>query len=244
MSETTILGVAIARLDRAEALRKIVELYEQQAPAHLAYANAHTLNLAVSDPGYKAALERADLILNDGSGVALAARLYGTRFPENLNGTDFNPLIVEAAAERGWPVYFLGGRPGVAERAAEVLRARHLSLQVAGTRDGFFTDASPIVAAIRESGAGLLLVAMGNPLQELFIDRHLDATGARLAVGVGAFFDFAAGIVPRSPAWMNRAGIEWVYRLAQEPRRMWKRYILGNPLFLMRVVKERLGRRS
>jgi exopolysaccharide biosynthesis WecB/TagA/CpsF family protein len=86
-----------------------------------------------------------------------------------------------------------------------------------------------------------LMVAMGNPLQERWIARHLTATGARLGVGVGAFFDFSAGVVPRAPAWMNRAGVEWAYRLAQEPRRMWRRYLIGNPLFLARVLRETMA---
>ena len=112
---------------------------------------------------------------------------------------------------------------------------------VAGTRDGFFSpeDEPKVIAQIRASGAGLMLVALGNPKQEQWLDRCLGDTGARLGVGVGAFFDFQAGEVPRAPSWVNRAGLEWAFRLALEPSRMWRRYLVGNPAFLARVLRER-----
>jgi exopolysaccharide biosynthesis WecB/TagA/CpsF family protein len=242
-AQVTILGVPIARLDVDAALDEIERLYDDPAPQLAAYVNAHTLNLAYSDARYRDLLGRAGIVLGDGAGVMIAARLHGAPLPENLNGSDFNPRILRRAADRGWPAYLLGGRPGVADGASVRWKRELPDLQIAGVRDGFFRpDRSVEVAAsIRASGAGLVMVAMGNPLQERWLDEHLLATGARLGVGVGAFFDFSAGVVPRAPAWMNRAGIEWVYRLYQEPRRMWRRYVLGNPLFLWRVAKERLS---
>lgn len=242
MSSIDLLGVPIDRLNRREALEAVAGLYERPEPALCVYVNAHTLNLAAKDPAYRKLLTDADLVLNDGSGVALGARIQGSRFPENLNGSDLNPSIVELAAQRGWPVFFLGGHPGVAGRAAGSLKDRFPSLEVAGTADGYFDDPEGIAGEIRAAGTGLLMVAMGNPLQEMFLRDHLAATGARLGIGVGAFFDFTAGVVPRAPAWMNKAGIEWVYRLAQEPKRMWRRYVVGNPAFLGRVLRQRLTR--
>lgn len=243
-----ILGVPIARLEAAPALDEIERLYEADEPRIVAYVNAHSLNLAHTNDEFRALLNRADVVLGDGSGVMLAAKLAGAGLPENLNGSDFNPKILARAAARGWPVYFLGARPGVADAAAARWKRELPALEVAGTAHGFFPpeETAGIAAEIRARGAGVLMVAMGNPLQELWIERHLDATGARIGVGVGAFFDFSAGVVPRSPAWMNRAGIEWIYRLYQEPRRMWRRYLLGNPLFLARVAGERFsgGRRA
>lgn len=241
-----ILGVPIARLDVAAALDEVERLYEDDGPRVAAYANAHTLNLAHSDPEYRSLLNRAGIVLGDGAGVMLAARWAKAPLPANLNGSDFNPKILERAAERGWPVYFLGGRPGVADRTAARWSGELPNLRVAGTASGYFEPkrSSDVAAAIRASGAGVVMVAMGNPLQERWIDAHLASTGAKLGIGVGAFFDFSAGEVPRAPAWMNRVGIEWLFRLYQEPRRMWRRYVLGNPLFLARVAKERLsGRR-
>lgn len=240
-----ILGVPIARLDARAALAEVERLADVAAPALVAYVNAHTLNLATRDHEYRRLLRSAALVLNDGAGVALAALMRGARFPENLNGSDFNPRILELAARRRWPVYFLGARPGVAARAAERMRARIPRLEVAGTRDGYFErdrDAE-VAAAVRASGAAIVMVAMGNPLQERWLAANLGATGARLGVGVGAFFDFSAGVVPRAPAWMNRLGIEWVYRLYQEPRRMWRRYLVGNAEFVARAALDALRAR-
>jgi exopolysaccharide biosynthesis WecB/TagA/CpsF family protein len=241
-----ILGVPIARLSIEAALERLVRLHDEAGPSLVAYANAHTLNIASRDPGYREVLRSAAIVLNDGSGVGIAARLWGRPFPANLNGTDLNLRILRVAAERGWPVFLLGARPGVADAAARKVTEAVPGLEIAGTHDGYFSpeDESRLVEAIRTSGAELLMVAMGNPLQERWLARHLSATGARLGIGVGAFFDFTAGTVKRAPAWMNRLGVEWVWRLGQEPRRMWRRYVLGNPVFLVRVLRERFSSRG
>jgi exopolysaccharide biosynthesis WecB/TagA/CpsF family protein len=237
-----IMGVPIARLDREAALDAIERLYERDRPVYVAHANAHTLNSAFEDPSYKEVLRRAALVLNDGKGVLLAARILGSRLPADLNGNFFSPLVLELAATRGWPVYFLGARPGIADAAAANLSRRIPGLKMAGTRDGFFSieEEDDVIADIRDSGAGLLMVALGNPAQERWLDRCIDKTDARLGVGVGAFFDFQAGAVRRAPRWMNRIGLEWLYRLGKEPRRMWRRYLIGNPQFVVRVMRQRL----
>lgn len=240
-----ILGVRIATLSRDDALEHLRGLAARDEAAHVAFVNAHSLNTASRDPRYRAVLERSDLVLNDGAGVALAARMRGRRFPENLNGSDFSRDLLGLAARCGWPVFFLGGRPGVAETAARRLTADIPGLEVVGTRHGYMDpeDGPAVAEQVRETGAVLLLVAMGNPLQELWIDRHLEESGAGLALGVGAFFDFSAGEVRRAPAWMNRAGIEWLHRLVLEPRRLWRRYVLGNPEFVARALWEAVVRR-
>jgi exopolysaccharide biosynthesis WecB/TagA/CpsF family protein len=237
-----ILGVPVASIDASEALMEIERLYGRSSPALVVYLNAHSLNLASQSPSFRGILTRSNLNLNDGSGVAIAARIQGRRFKQNLNGSDFNAEILQLAARLEWSVYLLGAADGVAELAAQRLKARIDKLNVVGTRSGYFQESSTdsVVAAIRASGADLLMVAMGNPRQEEWLDAHLESTGARVGVGVGAFFDFTAGTVPRAPAWMNRFGVEWMWRLAHEPRRLWRRYIVGNPLFLARVIRSRL----
>lgn len=232
-----ILGVPIVRMDTESALTAVEELGESSDPALIAYANAHTLNLAWADIDYRRLLLDAGLVLNDGIGIELAARMRGVGFPANLNGSDFNPEILRLAAAKGWRAFFLGARPGVAETAAARLVERIEGLEVVGCRDGYFdeNENDRVVEEIRESGAAVLMVALGNPLQERWLADNLDATGARLGVGVGAFFDFTAGSAKRAPGWMNKVGIEWVWRLALEPRRMWRRYVVGNPLFLRRA---------
>lgn len=240
-----ILGVPFARVQPDAALDEAERLYEREAPAMIAHANVHTLNLASQDPSYLQILQGADMVLNDGKGVMLGARLLGDRFPADLNGNFFTPLMVARAAERGWPVFLLGAQPGVAQRLADVLRGQHAGIRIVGCHHGHFTaDEEPdVVVSIRESGTGLLLVGMGNPHQERFLARRLTETGARLGIGVGAFFDFQTGNVPRAPQWMNRYGLEWVFRLAQEPKRMWRRYLVGNPVFVARVLEQKRSRR-
>ena len=240
-----VLGVPIAALTTADARAEIEAQHAAVDPAWVAFANAHALNLTTVDTGFRDILRRADLVLNDGSGVAVAARLQGRRFPDNLNGTDLLPMVLDIAAERGWRVYLLGARPGIAARARERLVARFPGLDIVEVRDGYFdaADERAIVDAIRRANVDLLIVGMGNPLQERWLDEYAAATGARLSIAVGAFLDFAAGAVPRAPRWMSRAGLEWMYRLKLEPRRMWRRYVLGNPLFLWRVVIDQTRRR-
>lgn len=236
-----ILGVPFARLEPGAALDEAERLYERELPAMIAHANVHTLNLASQDAAYLDVLRGGDMVLNDGKGVMLGARLLGERFPADLNGNFFTPLVVARAAERGWPIFLLGAKPGVPERLADVLRARHPGIRIVGCHHGHFAPAeeADIVVSIREQGTGLLLVGMGNPHQERFLARRLAETGARLGIGVGAYFDFQTGNVPRAPGWMNRYGLEWVFRLAQEPRRMWRRYLVGNPAFVKKVLSQR-----
>ena len=233
--------VGFDALDAPAALDALQRLYERPEPAWAAHANVHTVNLAWGDPRYRAALDRADLVLNDGKGVMLGARIKGSRFPADLNGNFVAPLVLTRAAEEGWPVYFFGAAPGVAELAAQRVVQGIPGLKIVGTRNGFFTpgEEASVIENIRASGAGLLLVGLGNPRQEVWLDRNLAATGARLGIGVGAFFDFEAGAVKRAPGWMNKIGVEWLHRLLVEPRRMWRRYLIGNPQFLWRTLKER-----
>jgi exopolysaccharide biosynthesis WecB/TagA/CpsF family protein len=234
-----ILGVPVALLDTNEAMSCIEQLVIRPKPALVAFANANTLNLAHEDPRFAEVLRRADLVLRDGVGLGLAARMAGFRFPANLNGTDLTPRVLRLAADRGWSVYFLGAEPGVADRAAAVLRETVPELRVCGVHHGFIAveEELEVAARIRASGTDLLVVAMGNPLQELFLARYLPLSGARLGIGVGAFFDFAAERFPRAPCLANRLGVEWVFRLAREPRRLWRRYLVGNPTFLLRSIR-------
>jgi exopolysaccharide biosynthesis WecB/TagA/CpsF family protein len=239
-----ILGVCFARLNRGEALDEIERLYDDSSASVIAFANSHSLNLATTNPSYREVLRRARLVLNDGKGVMIAALIQRRPFPADLNGNAMTPLILERASRRGWRVYFLGAAPGVAERAAQRLRSRLPDLKLVGVRHGYFEagEGARVIDEIRASRPGVLLVALGNPMQEFWLDRNLPRTGARIGLGVGAFFDFQAGEVARAPEFLNRAGLEWVYRLYKEPRRLWRRYLFGHPTFIARVVKERVYR--
>jgi N-acetylglucosaminyldiphosphoundecaprenol N-acetyl-beta-D-mannosaminyltransferase len=206
----------------------------------LCYVNAHSLNLAYRDEPYSEVLASADFVLNDGIGLEIAARMRGKRFVENLNGSDFTIRVLELAASKGWRVYLYGGRPGVAARARDRLCGLIEGLEVVGVCDGYRPElVEEIVEQIRLSAADVLLVALGQPAQELWLDEHLADTGCHLGLGVGAFLDFASGTVVRAPRWVNRVGMEWLFRLVQEPARLCRRYIVGNPLFLWRAWRLR-----
>jgi exopolysaccharide biosynthesis WecB/TagA/CpsF family protein len=240
-----ILGVRFARLTLQQAEVLAEELYERKEPAWIAVENVHGVNIAWKHPSHRDVLNDADLVLNDGKGILLGARLLGERFPADLNGNVFTPMVLRLAAARGWPVYFLGAAPGVAERARSKLIQDLPGLEVVGTHHGFFgpEELPRVIDKIRTTGARVLVVGMGNPLQEKWLHDHVVDTGVALGVTAGAFLDFEAGEVPRAPAWMNRTGFEWLFRLIVEPRRMWRRYLLGNPAFVYRVIRQRLSRR-
>jgi exopolysaccharide biosynthesis WecB/TagA/CpsF family protein len=236
----SILGVRVHMLTADHAVRLIGEEALGGRSQMLAYVNAHTLNLAAHDEDLRQALNSCQLTMNDGLGLKLAARMRGERFPENMHGSDFTLRLLQLAASRGWGVFFLGGEPGVADTAAVRLKARITGLLVVGTCHGFTGEGDELlVQRIRNTKASLLIVALGSPRQEVFLYHNLEATGVLAGVGVGAFLDFSAGNVMRAPRWMNVLGIEWCFRLLQEPRRLWRRYIVGNPAFLVRAWRDR-----
>lgn len=235
-----VLNTRVDAISGSEVLSALSDR-SYSRPRHLCYVNAHSLNLAYRDEAYRGALSRADLVLNDGIGIELAARMRGRRFPENLNGSDFTLRLLTLAAERRWRVYLYGGHPGVAENARDRLCERIEGLEIVGVRDGYSAGTEDVLRHIRSVCADVVIVALGQPQQELWLDHNLPATGAHLGLGVGAFLDFAAGRVVRAPGWMNRLGAEWLFRLAQEPGRLWRRYIVGNPVFLWRAWRLRAG---
>ena len=202
--------------------------------------NAHCVNVACSNTAYARDLRTADLLLPDGSGLALAARMQGEEFEENLNGTDLFLPICRGAEARGLSVFFFGAAPGVA--AAAAARAQDLvpGLKVAGTADGYedAKDEDALIERINTSGADILLVALGVPMQERWIARNRPRLRPRVAMGVGAQFDFWSGQVRRAPGMLRKNGLEWTWRLALEPRRMFRRYVTGNPVFVARALAD------
>lgn len=208
----------------------------------VATVNALGMNEASADAGYRAALGRAAMVLADGTGLLWGMRFLGLSVQERVTGIDFAEQLCRTASVSGWPVYFLGAKGDTARACADAMRARYPELIVAGARDGYFDVQDPRVPdAVAASGARILLVAMGLPRQEKWIDAHRRRLGPVLAVGVGGAFDVLAGRLSRAPQWMQRAGLEWLYRLVQEPFR-WKKD-LGLALFVLRVLATKIGLR-
>ncbi|MDD7971575.1 WecB/TagA/CpsF family glycosyltransferase [Roseinatronobacter sp. HJB301] len=227
-----LFGLPLLSASEAQAVGALLG----RAKCRAAFVNAHCVNVAYRNPAYRRALDSADLLLPDGAGIDLAARWQGARLAANLNGTDLCPLLLAEAARRGLSVFLLGGQAGVAADAANALSRSFPDLRIAGTLDGF-AQATPEVAipTINDSGADILLVAMGVPLQDLWLAQYAPALRPRLVMGVGALFDFLAGRVRRAPRWIRRIRMEWAWRLAMEPRRMFGRYVIGNLVFLWRA---------
>lgn len=221
-----------------QAVARIVSWCDEPGPRQVCFVNAHCVNEACRIPAYREVLRSADLVLADGSGLKLAGRLLDRPIRDNVNGTDLFPRLIDRLAGRR--VYLLGARPGVASRVARWIRRRQPSVVVCGTRHGYFDDRDEeqLVEAIAASRPDVLLVAMGVPRQDLWIAEHLDQLGAQVSIGMGGLFDFYSGRIPRAPRWMRELGMEWVYRLAQEPGRMWRRYLPGNAVFLARIARE------
>jgi exopolysaccharide biosynthesis WecB/TagA/CpsF family protein len=237
----SILGVPVIALPWQEA----INLMRQRIVAHdftlVTWLNAHNANIAQTGAGFREALN-SFLVLPDGIGVDIASKiLHGSSFPANLNGTDFTPALLQAETNP-LRIGLIGARPDVVEKAAGKFRKITPQHEIRVISDGFFNaaDEPGILQSLREFAPHILLVAMGVPRQEIFMAQKLTAEHCTLAFGVGALFDFMAGAVPRAPLLIQKMRFEWLYRLAQEPGRLWRRYVVGNPLFLLRVMRAKL----
>lgn len=211
------------------------------APMQVCFVNPHCVNVARRDPAYRAAIAGAQLVVPDGVGMRIAGKLLRRPLRQNVNGTDLFPLLCARLAARRGRLYLLGARLGVAQKVADWVEAHHPGVQVVGATHGYFEagEIPDVLADIRASRADVLLVAMGVPGQDRWVAEHAAEAGVKVAMGVGGLFDFFSGAIPRAPQWLRELGLEWAYRLWQEPGRMWRRYLLGNASFLVAVAMQR-----
>ncbi len=242
------MGVGVDALTVEELHARIACFIEEKEHALILNANAHGLNLAYRDGRMRRILDRAEIVFCDGAGIMLAARILGRRIPERITYADWAWKLAEFADKLGFSLFFLGARPGVAEKAAGRLRERFPNLRIAGVQHGYFdrTLGSPeneaVVERINAAKPDILLVGFGMPIQEYWLDENWAKVGANVALTGGAVFDYVSGELQRGPRLLTENGLESVARLLVEPRRLWRRYVVGNPLFLLRVLKQRLGR--
>jgi N-acetylglucosaminyldiphosphoundecaprenol N-acetyl-beta-D-mannosaminyltransferase len=245
----TIGRLAVDRVTRSEALDLVDSLVRAGRGGAVFTPNVDHVVLADDDQRLRDAYARADLSLADGMPLLWAARLLGDPVPEKVSGSDLVPALLELAAERGYRTYFLGGAPGVAALARDKLKDRLPRLQVVGVDapridvDGVGAERDEIIARVRAAGPDLVLVALGAPKQEIWIDRTRDALRPAVLLGIGASLDFVAGVIPRAPEWMSSTGLEWLFRLTREPRRLWRRYLLRDPRFVVIVGRALRDRR-
>lgn len=240
-----ILGCRVDAVSRAEAVERIAALAQGSEPSIVVTLGVEMTMYAQRDPRFKELVDRCALSLCDTIGILLASRARGGPLRERVTGVDLiEPLAERSAAGGNLRFFFLGGAPGVAERAAIALRQRHPGVAIAGTRDGYFTAGqSPTIAAqITASGANVLLVGLGSPKQEYWLEDYLGMTKCGVGIGVGGSFDILAGTVPRAPRVWRRAGLEWLYRLIREPAR-WRRQ-LALPRFALAATREAMTQRG
>ncbi len=238
-----ILGLKIAVLTNESASKLIEKRIKDNSPTRLAFANASLANMAFEDKQFSKVLQ-SFLLLNDGTGINIGSKfLCHKEFPANLNGTDFTPYFLDHCAV-DLRIFLLGASPKVSSRAAEYFAKRWPKHQIVGSQHGFFSknDEEEILGNIRRSQANLVLVAMGNGLQEYWVNKLVPDV-VLSAWGIGALFDFLASEINRAPEWMRRMGIEWIYRLIHEPKRLWKRYLIGNAKFMFRLLMTRISAR-
>jgi len=229
------LGAIYAHsLTAEEALEEVAGLVARGDGGYIVTPNVDHVVQAEHSEALRAAYDGASLSLVDGQPLIWLSKLMGEPFPEKISGSDFVPRLIALAAERGWRLFFLGAAEGVAAKAADVLREEHpgLDIMVHSPSFGFEQDpdeSAKILGLIRAASPNLLVLALGCPKQELLMHRWKPQLGSTVAIGAGATLDFIAGNVTRSPAWMSRAGLEWLYRLAREPRRLAHRYLVRDP---------------
>ena len=226
----------------ADVLQTITGWAAERRARRVMYVNAHVVNQARAIPQLAEALRRADLVYCDGYGVRLAARVLGKSVPHRMTGADWIWAMSRLCELAGHGVYLLGSEPPLAREAAARLRRRCPQLRVCGAHHGFFDLDSPhnerVIEDINEHQPRIVLVGMGTPKQELWVDRYGGRLDDCVVWTVGSLFDYVSGHTPRAPRWLADNGLEWIFRLAIEPHRMWRRYLLGNPVFLRRVLTE------
>lgn len=235
-----VLGVRIDRLRLPELLARAARAAEHGTKTTILYANVHCINVYQRDIAYRGIMEGADLVYCDGTGVRLGAWLAGQNLPARMTGADWIDDLCALAVRDGLSLFFLGGAPGAASDAAEILGRRHPGLRIVGWASGYNVH-SEVVESINRRRPDILLVGMGTPTQEKWIEAHRGALDVPVVWAVGALFDFVSGRIPRGPRWMTDHGMEWICRLVAEPGKLWRRYLIGNPYFFCRVLQSRLG---
>lgn len=236
-----VLGVRVDPVDTAGVQAEIERRVRARTPAAaLANVNVHAITIAGKEERFRRFLEAAPMVYCDGTGVRIAARILGTPLPPCTVMTWWIWELASWCAERGFRLFLLGGAPGAAEAAGRRLENHAPGLRIAGTHHGYFARAGggsdAIVETINRSGADILIVAFGMPLQEYWWEENAAHLTVPVTLFGGAAIDFASGAKQPGPRRLGPAGLSWLYRLAHEPRRLWKRYLIGNPLFMMRVI--------
>ena len=237
------LGVRVDVVDTLQLCERIVALARHEKRKKVMYLNTDCSLIALRDASYRKVLNSADLVYADGVGIVWGAKVFGETLPGRSTGADFIYRLCRMFAEHNLSVYLLGAEPGIVERAAERMQAVTPGLKVAGTMHGYFDqrEHASVIENINKAEPDVLLVGFGAPMQELWIHDHHDELQVAVMWGVGGLFDFVSGKNWRGPQWLLDMGFEWLCRLFSEPRRLWRRYVLGSLLFIYYVLFHRVA---
>ncbi len=240
MESVSVLGCPITKLNLDDFVRKAEEFIASGTPHYIAMMNVAKVVKMRSDQELEESILMADLVGADGVPLVWASQLLGAALPGRVNGTDLMYKLLEKASKKAYRIFFFGAKEEILQKVLEKVRADYPGVKIAGFRNGYFASAeeASIVRQIKESHADILLIAFGTPKKELWVKRYLHEMGVPVIHGVGGSFDVMAGIVPRAPFWMQRCGLEWLFRLMQEPRRMWRRYLVTNVVFILLFSRE------
>lgn len=234
-------GLPIRDLTYSEVLDEIEAAVHARQVSRMTVTNASKTILAQTDGELRSFIQGSQIVTADGMSVVWAARFLGFRLRERVTGIDTMDRLIERANEKGHSVFFLGAKHDVVETVARLYQTRYPSLRISGFHDGYFAnEIEALHEKIRSANPDILFVAMGTPAQEKWIAEHQVALGVPFCIGVGGSFDHVAGISKRAPGWMQKTGLEWFYRLISEPRRLWRRYLVGNTKFICLVLCQRL----
>ncbi len=233
-----LFGVEVDALTMSRTIERIDELLDSGVPVQHVVINAAKVVAISENEQLRSVISNCPIVNADGTSVVWASKLLHRPLPERVAGIDLFQCLIAYAAERGRSVYFLGARDEVLDAMLERFRREYPALKVAGWRNGYWDDDGEVVADVRAAAPDMVFLAIPSPRKEFWLADHLPDLGTRFAMGVGGSFDVVAGAIARAPVWVQRIGCEWVYRLAQEPRRMWKRYLVGNSKFVWLTVHE------
>jgi N-acetylglucosaminyldiphosphoundecaprenol N-acetyl-beta-D-mannosaminyltransferase len=243
LNSVNILDVNVSCLDIKGIFACVKEWVEEDMRRTILYVNAHCFNIASEDTYYRRLLNRADIVYADGISVVWSSRILGGCKLQKNTGADWIEEFCCFAVNEAIHFYILGGKPGTAEKAKKNLIKEYPGIKIGGCSDGYFRTKSEIqvLKEIKDFSSQILFVGMGTPHQERWIYEHREEISAPVCWGVGALFDYVAGIESRVPPWMGRVGLEWFYRLIVDPAGKWERYIIGNPRFVTRIIRQKLG---
>mgnify|MGYP001214324917 CR=1 FL=1 len=241
-----IMNTYVNVVSMEETIQRVEKIIKMRKPTQHVVINASKVNLMEKDPELRRIVNACPLINADGASIVWAAKRLGVPLKERVTGCDLFQRLVAVAAEKGYRVYLFGAKEEVVVKVKQIFEKQYPGIQIVGYRNGYFTEADEpeIVKNMAESGADMMFVAFSSPKKEYWVNKYINQLNIPFVMGVGGSFDIVAGVTERAPIWWQEHGLEWLYRFIQEPRRMWKRYIIGNAKFIGLTYKYKLKRKG